>query len=170
MNPKISYYLVGGSRWTFQDEEPRKFAQKSIEGKTLNPFAGQTQLKHDGQIIRNDLAPDIDAEYNLDALKFVQQFDDESIDSVIHDPPWSAYQSETKYDLAHPENLTELKEEYHRVLKPGGVVVQFGYSSSCMPARLEYEREAVELYAPHGLRKDFIGVRDRKRPRLSDFD
>jgi hypothetical protein len=165
MNPQLDYYLVSGSRWTFEDKPVTDWLQSFLDGTVLNPFAGETQLPYPEEI-RNDIDESRPAEYHMDAMEFIQTFGDRSAGTVVHDPPWSDYQSEDKYAGYNPENVAALKREYNRVLKPGGYVVQFGYTTTCMPGELEYERPNVAVFQPYGPRKAFLGTADRKRQRL----
>ena len=42
--------------------------------------------------ITNDLDPQYDTDWHLDAEEFLKRFDDESVDTVLYDPPFSSRQ------------------------------------------------------------------------------
>lgn len=58
------------------------------EGLWIDPFCGECSPAQ----IKNDLNPKIAANYHVDALEFLKQFSDESVDGVLYDPPYSVRQ------------------------------------------------------------------------------
>lgn len=40
----------------------------------------------------NDLNPEYDTDYHMDALDFLKMFEDDSVDGVLYDPPFSPRQ------------------------------------------------------------------------------
>ena len=64
------------------------------------------------------------------------QLDDNSVDLVLFDPPFSASQQERKYNkgmtsiYAHPGYFKNIFIEIQRVLKSRGFVLQLGYNST----------------------------------------
>ncbi len=95
------------SKWTFEMDAMRKWVESHFEPgmKILNACAGKKKLTPPprGEIIRNDLNPDRDADYHLDVAELAAhpEFNKESFDLIIFDPPWSAYQSNLHYDNKH---------------------------------------------------------------------
>jgi len=61
---------------------------RHIYGKSIDPFANSNRLA----TTTNDLDPDFDTDHHLDALDFLKLFEDESIDVVLFDPPYSPRQ------------------------------------------------------------------------------
>ena len=55
------------------------------EGIWIDPFANKNKIA----TITNDLNPNFDTNYHLDALDFLKLFKDESIDGILYDPPYS---------------------------------------------------------------------------------
>ena len=49
----------------------------------IDPFANCSKVAR----ITNDLNPDFDTDYHMDALEFLKMFDSESVDGVLYDPP-----------------------------------------------------------------------------------
>lgn len=86
---------------TFEEPNLRKHVLEHMEGRVLNVCCGPTRLSEwydDGEIIRNDLNPDIESDYSVDIAELPCYFEQESFDTIVFDPPWSAYQSNLRYD------------------------------------------------------------------------
>ena len=64
--------------------------------------------------------------YNGDCLKVMRTFPDNSIDTIITDPPYGLSFMGKKWDYDVPK--VELWQEALRVLKPGGTLLSFGGS------------------------------------------
>ena len=56
----------------------------NLEQYWLDPFANRNKIAS----VTNDLNPEYDTDYHLDALDFLKSFDDESVDGVLYDPPY----------------------------------------------------------------------------------
>lgn len=102
---------------------------------SLDPFANKNRIAK----ITNDLDPDMGCDYCMDALDFLKTFDSESIDFILYDPPYSPRQvSECYKKLGRTVNMQttqssfwgNLKKEIARVLRPGGVVISFGWNTN----------------------------------------
>ena len=59
----------------------------------LNPFAFTSNIG-----ITNDVNPNLDTDYNLDATEFLSLWSDESVDMVLYDPPYTPSQLKEHYD------------------------------------------------------------------------
>jgi hypothetical protein len=123
-------------------------------GKWIDPFANTN--KH--ATITNDLNPDMPTDYHLDALDFLKMFDNNSIDGVLYDPPYSVRQVKEVYssygipvtqETTQASWWTKHKNEIARILKPGGKVICFGWSSGGIGKTLGFEMTRV-LLVPHG--------------------
>ena len=53
---------------------------------SVDPFANKSRICR----ITNDLDPDMDTTYHLDAIDFLKTFEDNSVDFVLYDPPFSS--------------------------------------------------------------------------------
>lgn len=120
----------------------------------IDPFANRNKYA----TITNDLNPDYDTDYHLDALDFLKQFDDESVDGVLYDPPFSPRQvSECYNDIGY--NVTwdttkasfwgNHKREISRIVKKGGKVITFGWNSGGIGYKYGFEIKRI-LLVPHG--------------------
>lgn len=61
----------------------------------IDPFANKSKSMGYAKVT-NDLNPEFDTDYHLDALEFLKMFDDNSVDGVLFDPPYNCHDKETK--------------------------------------------------------------------------
>jgi len=61
------------------------------------------------------------------------------------------------------------KRQFDLLLRPGGRVIQFGFTTTCMPIEIEreggtvrYRREAVAIFNTLGRMNDYLGTMDVK--------
>lgn len=86
---------------TFQEPNLRRYALAYMQGRVLNACAGPTDLSEwytDGDIVRNDLHPDVESDLSVDIAELACHFPPNSFDTIVFDPPWTAYQSRMRYD------------------------------------------------------------------------
>ena len=102
---------------------------------SIDPFANKNRIA----TITNDLDPDIGATYCMDAIDFLKTFENNSIDFVLYDPPYSPRQvSECYKKLGKTVNMEttqssfwgNLKKEIKRITKPNAIVISFGWNSN----------------------------------------
>lgn len=60
----------------------------------IDAFANESKLAS----ITNDLNPVYDTDYHLDAFDFFQLFENNSVDGILYDPPYSPRQVKECYD------------------------------------------------------------------------
>jgi hypothetical protein len=107
------------SKWTFEDDTIRDWVENSFEeGETiLNACAGETELTPppDGEILRNDINEERDADFHVDVTELagLDELESKSIDRIIFDPPWSLYQSNLRYQGEHVHQVS--KEGTHDI-------------------------------------------------------
>lgn len=78
----------------------------------VEPFANTSKWG----TIRNDLNPEYDTQYHMDALEFLRMFDDASVDVVLYDPPFSIHQSQECYKSYGAEKAERRAEVAMRAL------------------------------------------------------
>lgn len=118
-------------RWTFQTKKIREELLPHLRGRVLNPFAGVTRLddyKRGITEVRNDLNPDRDADYHLDAADLGSVFAPKSFDVAVLDPPFSQSQADEHYESMHARDMGEVRREIASLVKPGGTIVEFGFN------------------------------------------
>lgn len=133
------------------------------KGVILDPFANECFIKEiintkDIKYISNDLDKAYDTDYHMDALDFLKQFKDNSIDMALYDPPYSPRQvSECYKTLNQTVDMkttqasywSNQKKEISRILKQGGKVITFGWNSGGIGKKYGLEINKI-LLVPHG--------------------
>lgn len=124
------------------------------DGLWIDPFANRNKFAS----ITNDLNHDYDTDYHLDALDFLQLFDDDTVDGVLYDPPYSPRQVSECYnhvgynitqDSTKASFWSNHKKEISRIVKIGGKVITFGWNSGGIGYKYGFEKQRV-LLVPHG--------------------
>jgi hypothetical protein len=167
MNMSKDWAMPNGN--TFSIKPIEKFVAKyNVEGlKSIDPFANTNRIA----TITNDLDPDMKADYCMDALDFLKQFDSGSIDLVLFDPPYSPRQvSECYKKLGKTVNMqttqssfwSNMKIEIARITKTGGIVLCFGWNSQGIGKTRGFEMEEILLVAHGGAHNDTICTAERK--------
>lgn len=120
----------------------------------IDPFANNNKFAN----ITNDLNPEYDTNYHMDALDFLKMFDNNSVDMVLFDPPYSPRQvSECYKKLDKTVNFkttqssywSNLKKEIARIVKTDGIVISFAWNSGGIGKSLGFKIKEI-LLAPHG--------------------
>lgn len=154
---------------TFTIKPIKEFVNKYIKDKTLiiDPFANECKLA----TITNDLNPEFDTNYHLDALDFLKMFEDNSVDCVLYDPPYSLRQVVECYKgvgvevtQEHTRSSWRAKhlDEIQRILRHGGTALCFGWNSNGVGKTRGFEMVEL-LLVPHGGSKyDTICTAERK--------
>ena len=161
----FTYATVQPDRWTFGADKIRAWVERFLEGCVLNACAGETVLNHK-PIHRNDVDPDVDADTYLDVRALPDELDT-TFDAIVYDPPFTPHQAAATYDQSAPGYGTEVVDALHALLRPGGRVLTFGYSTWGMPADRGYRHEAVGLFNTLGRQHDYLGVVSRHAPDAS---
>lgn len=124
------------------------------DGLWIDPFANRNKFAS----ITNDLNHDYDTDYHLDALDFLRLFDDDTVDGVLYDPPYSPRQVSECYnhvgysitqDSTKASFWSNHKKEISRIVKIGGKVITFGWNSGGIGHKYGFEKQRV-LLVPHG--------------------
>lgn len=140
---------------TFDIKPIKELIQSELtNGIWIDPFANQNKLA----TITNDLNPDFDTDYHMDALDFLKTFQNESVDGVLYDPPYSPRQVTECYQGVGMNVTSETtrasfwgnqKNEISRIVKPGGKVITFGWNSGGIGRKYGFEITRI-LLVPHG--------------------
>lgn len=141
---------------------------------SIDPFSNSSKLAK----ITNDLNPEINSDYHMDAVDFLKTFDDNSIDFVFYDPPYSLRQVSESYKnigrqvtMADTQSSWRTKHinEISRILKPNGIVISFGWNSSGVGKKRGFEIIEILLVAHGGSHNDTICVVEKKKQNLFDL-
>lgn len=148
------------NRYTFSVRPMKEWVETNCEGKTLNLFAGKTKLLVNE--IRNDLDSDMLADYHLDALAFVLNWNGEKFDTVLLDPPYAYRKSMEMYKGIIASPFRQLKDAIPDILKDNGIVITFGYHSTVMGTGRGFKVERICLFSHGGAIHDTIATIERK--------
>lgn len=154
---------------TFKIKPIKEFVEKYIDGASviIDPFANDCKYG----TITNDLNPEYDTDYHMDALDFLKEIESESADVVLYDPPYSLRQvvecykgfgktvtQETTQSSWRARHLDEIK----RILKPNGIALCFGWNSNGIGKTRGFEMIDVLLVPHGGSKNDTICTAERK--------
>lgn len=146
-----------------------KYHKQGIE--SIDPFANKNRIAK----ITNDLDPEMNAEFCMDALDFLKQFKTGSIDFVFYDPPYSPRQvSECYKRLGKSVNMEttqssfwgNLKKEIARVTKSNGIVISFGWNSNGIGIKNGFKLLEILLVSHGGQHNDTICTVEQKHSTL----
>ncbi len=152
---------------TFQIKPIKEIIQRYAHGEIIDPFANENKLA----TITNDLNPEYDTDFHMDATEFLQMFNDCSVDTVLYDPPYSPRQvSECYKSLGLTVNMqttqasywTKQKEQIGRIVKPGGIVITCSWNSGGIGQKYGFEIVEILLVAHGGWHNDTIVVVEKK--------
>lgn len=140
---------------TFKIKPIAKLLKEEIKGfPWIDPFANISKLAD----VTNDLNPEFDTDYHLEAFDFLQMFDFESIHGVLFDPPYSVRQITECYrsvgkkatqETTRSDWWTRHKKEIARIVEPGGKVISFGWNSGGIGKSNGFTITRI-LLVPHG--------------------
>ncbi len=159
ITPYFDYIKCPLSRWTFSKKPIRDWVESNCEGRTLNLFAGRTKLNINE--VRNDLDEEALADYRMDALEFVKQWDKGKFDTILLDPPYAYRKSMEMYKGIKASPFRQLKDELCRIVKPNGIVITFGYCSNSMGISRGFVTERIALFSHGGAIHDTIASVER---------
>lgn len=152
---------------TFEIKPIKELIDKYTYGLVIDPFANKNKLAN----ITNDLDEQYDTDYHMDALDFLKKFDDNSVDCVLYDPPYSVRQvSEVYRKLGHSVNMettqasywSKQKKEIGRIVNRGGIVISCGWNSGGIGKKYGFEILEILLVSHGGAHNDTIVTVERK--------
>lgn len=138
-----------------------------VQGVVIDPFANKNTIAN----ITNDLDTQYHNTYNLDALDFLKSFDNNSVDLVLYDPPYSPRQvSECYKSLDMTVNMqttqssywSNQKKEISRIVVLDGRVISCSWNSGGIGKKYGFEIEEILLVPHGGWHNDTIVTVERK--------
>lgn len=152
---------------TFSIKPIKQLIDKYAKGTIIDPFANENKIA----TITNDLNPIFDTTYHMDALDFLKIFEEDSVDTVLWDPPFSPRQvSECYKKLEQTVNMqttqasywSKQKEQIGKIVKPEGIVITCSWNSGGIGKKYGFEIEEILLVPHGGWHNDTIVVVERK--------
>lgn len=156
---------------TFDIKPIGQLVHRNVFGVSIDPFANKNRIAQHC----NDLDPQHGCDYNMDALEFLKQWGDKSVDTVLFDPPYSPRQvSECYKALGQTVNMQttqasfwgNMKNEIGRIVKPEGIVITCGWNSGGIGQKHGFQIEEILMVAHGGWHNDTIVTVERKEVTL----
>ena len=153
---------------TFQIKSIKEIIEKYSHGVVIDPFANSNKLA----TITNDLDEQYETDYHMDATDFLSMFENESVDVVLYDPPYSPRQVAECYKaLGKTVNMQttqasywgKQKEQIGRIVKPGGYVITCSWNSGGIGKKHGFEIVEILMVAHGGWHNDTIVVVEKKK-------
>lgn len=152
----------------------KKYENKLKDGDlVIDPFSNENTVTDKDRLVlkTNDIDPQYETDYSLDALDFLKVFDEDSVDLVLYDPPYSPRQvSEVYKKLGMSVNMQTTqasywgnqKKEISRIIKVGGYVMTFGWNSGGIGKTKGFEIVEILMVAHGGWHNDTIVTIEKK--------
>ena len=160
---KINRVWAMPSAWTFTIKPIAELVYRYVkDGKGwVDPFAGDNSPAE----FTNDLNPKAPTKYHLEAIDFLKQLKGNSFEGGLYDPPYSLRQIMEVYDgigcrvdkkWATTKFYSESKTYLADKIKPGGIVISFGWNSIGMGKKRGFEIIEILLVSHGRLHNDTI--------------
>ena len=136
-------------------------------GIVIDPFANKNKIA----TITNDLDNQYNTDFNLDAIDFLKTFENNSVDMVLYDPPYSPRQVSECYkslDMTVNMKTTQSsywgnqKKEVSRIVKRNGIVISCGWNSGGIGEKYGFEIIEILLVSHGGWHNDTIITVEKK--------
>ena len=156
---------------TFSIRPIGQLIDKYLTGFSVDPFANTNRLA----TVTNDLDESYGTDFCMDAMDFLKTLDDNSVDTVLFDPPYSPRQvSEVYKELGMSVNMQttqssfwgNLKKEITRITKADGLVITCGWNSGGIGMTAGFEIVEILMVAHGGWHNDTIVTVERKQADL----
>lgn len=163
---------------TFTIKPIKDFVETEInksEGLVIvDPFANSCRYG----TITNDLNPEFDTTYHMDALEFLKSIPSESVDLVLYDPPYSITQASQLYkaygkdkleiNVANMKYWSQCKDNIARILKTGGVCLCFGWNTNGIGKSRGFEMTEILIVAHGGSKNETLCTKEHKKGVIND--
>ena len=156
---------------TFSINPIGQLIDKYLHGFSVDPFANTNRLA----TVTNDLDESYAADFCMDAIDFLKTIDDNAVDTVLFDPPYSPRQvSEVYKELGMSVNMQttqssfwgNLKKQITRITKSDGYVITCGWNSGGIGKTAGFEIIEILMVAHGGWHNDTIVTVERKQADL----
>lgn len=161
---------------TFRIKPIREIIRKYAYGKIIDPFANESKIA----CITNDLDNRYNTDYHMEATEFLKIFGDNTVDTVLYDPPYSTRQVSECYrklglsvnrETTQSSYWRKHKEQIARIVKPNGIVISFGWNSNGIGKKYGFEIIEILIVAHGSHHNDTIITVERKNNyRQNDLD
>jgi hypothetical protein len=156
MSTKLELINTNLRRYTFESPRIRTWVENNSIGKCLNLFAGRTKLNLDE--VRNDLDELALAEYHMDAVDFVKQWQGDKFNTIILDPPYAYRKAMEMYNGNYTSRFKILADIIPGILLSDNRVISLGYHSTFLGKRRHAELTTLCVFAHGGAQHSTIGI------------
>lgn len=162
---------------TFKIKPIKEIIQKYTNGVelVLDPFANECSIKefvNCERFISNDLDKQFNTNFHLEAQDFMSLFDDNSVDVVLFDPPYSGRQVKECYEklgktvtMADTNSgyFTKFKKQIGRILKPNGICITCCWNTNGIGKKYGFEIIEILDVAHGSSHNDTLVTVERKK-------
>ncbi len=155
------------NKHTFDIKPIGELIQRYYHKNSIDPFANKNRIAQ----YCNDLDPQYNCDFKLDAIDFLKKWPDGFVDLVLYDPPYSPRQvSECYKNLGKTVNMQttqssywgDQKKQIGRLTKLGGHVITCGWNSGGIGKGFGFEIVEILLVAHGGWHNDTIVTVEKK--------
>lgn len=167
---------------TFKIKAIKNIILKYAKGKILDPFANECSIKNHlkhCEYISNDLDTSFDTDYHLEAQDFLSLFEDNSVDVVLFDPPYSGRQVAECYKKlgktvtmsdTNSGYFTKFKQQISRVLKPNGICITCGWNTNGIGKKYGFQIIEILVVAHGSMHNDTLVTVEKKLNEMKEVD
>ena len=109
----------------------------------------------------------------MDALKFMEPYQINSVKSIVLDPPYSDHQLIEMYKKAggfsitgNPAYWAKIKDRAGEIIEPNGLVITCGWNTNGLGTKRGFTREKLLIVAHGAQRNDTLVLLERKNNSL----
>lgn len=155
---------------TFTIKPIKDFVEKEIKKDDIiiDPFANNCKYG----TITNDLNPEYNTTYHMDALEFLRMMKDNSADIVLYDPPYSITQASVLYkeygkdklkiNVSNMKYWKLCKNNIARILKPNGKVICCGWNTNGLGKNRGFIMDKILIVSHGASRNDTLVTLEHK--------
>jgi len=169
MEFKKEWAMPNGNTFTIKPIKELVEREVANSDAIVDPFANNCKYG----TITNDLNPEFETDYHMDALEFLKMLPDESADLVLYDPPYSITQASELYhsygkvklevNVANMKYCSLIKDNIARILKPGGKVISCGWNTNGLRKGRGFEMTDVLIVNHGGSKNDTLVTLEYKK-------
>lgn len=169
MEFKKEWAMPNGNTFTIKPIKELVEREVANGGIIIDPFANNCKYG----TITNDLNPEFETDYHMDALEFLKTLSNESADLVLYDPPYSITQASELYrsygktklevNVANMKYWSLIKDNIARILKPGGKVISCGWNTNGLGKGRGFEMTDVLIVNHGGSKNDTLVTLEYKK-------
>ena len=169
MNIQKRWAMPNGNTFTIGPIKEFVEAEVVKGGVIVDPFANNCKYG----TITNDLNPEYDTTYRMDALEFLKSLGSNSADLVLYDPPYSITQAAQLYrdygkdklevNVANMRYWKLIKDNIARILKANGRVMCFGWNTNGLGKGRGFEMTDILIVSHGGSKNDTLCKKKKKK-------